>query len=180
MKPGRRSLTPWQYLHNNGNGSVVHFKFRRELMSKARLQSKENTLITVWRLVEMSKLDTLYKDLYLQRARTLLGPIISRGSYFTLKENRAQIPWVEQQLRSSIERGDWKRANDLTERLRQLRASLQSGSEAATLAEAVYEHAANVTIDQFSSGLNVFLGVESSSLYASRAEAINILLALER
>src|SRR5215212_4444790 len=149
-------------------------------MSKARLQSKENTLTTVGRLVEMSKLDTLYKDLYLQRARTLLGPIISRGSYFTLKENRAQIPWVEQQLRSSIERGDWKRANDLTERLRQLRASLVSGSDAANLAESVYEHAADVRIDQFSSGLNVFLGVESDSLYANRGEALNILLALER
>src|SRR5215213_5137202 len=149
-------------------------------MSKARLQSKENTLVTIGRLVEMSKLDTLYKDLYLQRARTLLGPIIGRGSYITLKENRAQIPWVEQQLRSSIERGDWKRANDLTERLRQLRASLVSESDAAKLAETVYERAADVTIDQFSSGLNVFLGVKSDSLYANRGEALNILLALER
>jgi len=149
-------------------------------MSKARLQSKENTLITVGRLVEMSKLDTLYKDLYLQRARTLLEPIISRGSYLTLKENGAQIPWVEQQLRSSIERGDWKRANDLTQRLRHLRANLVSGSDAAKLAESVYEHAADVTIDQFSSGLNVFLGVESGTLYANRGEALNILLALER
>lgn len=149
-------------------------------MSKAGLQSKDITLSTVGRLVEMSKLDTLYKDLYLQRARTLLGPIFSRGSYFKLKENRAQVPWVEQQLRASIERSDWKRANELTERLKQLRASLESGSDAAKLAETVYEKAADVAIDQFSSGLNVFVGAESDALSANRAEALNILLALER
>jgi len=149
-------------------------------MSKAGIQSKDNTLATVGRLVEMSKLDTLYKDLYLQRARTLLGPIFSRGSYFKLKENRAQIPWTEQQLRASIERNDWKRANDLTERLKQLRASLESGSDAAKLAETVYENASTVAIDQFSSGLNVFVGAESETLQAARVEAVDVLLALER
>lgn len=149
-------------------------------MSKAGLESKQNTLTTVERLVEMGQLDTLYKDLYLQRARTLLAPIFSRGSYLKLKENRAQVPWIEQQLRASIERGDWKRANELTERLKQMKASLDSGSDAAKLAETVYERAADVVIDQFSSGLNVFLGVDSEALAGNRAQALNTLLSLER
>lgn len=149
-------------------------------MSKPRLDAKEATLATVGRLVDMSKLDTLFKDLYLQRARELLTPILSRSSYARLKENRSQIPWVEQQLRAGVERGEWKRCGELTERLRQLRASVEAGSQSAKLAEIVYEQAADVIIDIFASGLNVFVGAESETLLERRAEALNTLLALER
>lgn len=149
-------------------------------MSKAALASKEAILTIVGQLIEISKLDTLFRDLYLQRARALLGTFCSRGSYIQLKQNSDQIPWVEQQLRASVERGDWKRCSEFTERLRQLRTSVAAGSHFAKLAETVYDQAGNVSIDVFSSGMNVFVGVENESLSASRTEAINILHALER
>lgn len=149
-------------------------------MSKAALASRETILTIVGQLVEMSKLDTLFRDLYLERARALLGTFFARGSYVQLKQNTAQIPWVEQQLRAGVERGDWKRCGELTERLRQLRASVAAGSQFAKLAEIVYEKAGEVSIDLFSSGLNVFVGAEHESLLGSRAAAINLLLALER
>ena len=149
-------------------------------MSKPVLKSKDNTHAIVGHLVEMCKLDTLYKDLYIQRARTLLGPIFSRGSYAQYQENSAQIPWVEQQLRAGVERGDWKRCTELTERLRQLRASIQTASQWAKLGEAVYQHAGDIFIDQFSAGLNVLCGASDESLQQRRADALNALLALER
>ena len=149
-------------------------------MSKAALASRETILVIVGQLIEISKLDTLFRDLYLQRARALLGTFFGHGSYLQMKQNRAQIPWVEQQLRAGVERGDWKRCAELTERLRQLRASVDAGVHFAKLAETVYEKAGQVSIDLFSSGLNVFVGAANENLLASRAEAINILLALER
>ena len=149
-------------------------------MSKPVMKSKDNTLAIVGQLIEISKLDTLYKDLYLQRARTLLGSIFTRGSYVKYQENSAQIPWVEQQLRAGVERGDWNRCTELTERLRQLRASTQTASQTARLGEAVYLRAGDVCIDQFSSGLNVLCGVADESLYQRRSDALNLLLALER
>ena len=149
-------------------------------MSQPIMKSKDNTLAVVGQLVEMSKLDTLYKDLYLQRARTLLGAIFSRGSYAQYQENSAQIPWVEQQLRAGVERGDWKRSSELTERLRQLRASIQTASQSAKLGEAVYQRAGEVSIDQFSAGLNVLCGVSDDGLSQRRADALNLLLMLER
>ena len=149
-------------------------------MSKVALASKENLTATVERLIGISKLDTLYKDLHLQRARTLLEKFFSRGSYLQLKEDRAQIPWVEQQLRAGVERSDWKRCGDLTERLRRLRASVDEKSQFAKLAETVYERASDISIDVFSSGLNVFLGAGNENLLSSRSEAINLLVALER
>ena len=139
-------------------------------MSKAALASRETILTIVGHLVEMSKLDTLFRDLYLQRARALLGTFFARGSYVQMKQNAAQIPWVEQQLRAGVERGDWKRCSELTERLRQLRASVAAGSHFARLGETVYERAGDISIDLFSSGLNVFVGAANESLLGSRAD----------
>ena len=149
-------------------------------MSKPAVQSKENTLTTVARLVDISALDTLFKDLYLQRARSLLSTVFSRGSYDSFKENSRQVPWIEQQLRASVERGEWQRVSQLTERLRELKANVASASESSKLAEAVYEEGADVAIDNFATGLNVFVGVDSETLRGRRDEAINTLVALQR
>lgn len=149
-------------------------------MSKAALASKETILTIVGQLIEISKLDTLFRDLYIHRARALLATFFSVGSYLQLKENKAEIPWVEKQLRASVERNDWKRCTELTERLRELRKRTDAGSHFAKVAEEVYEGAGDVSIDPFSSGLNVFVSATNASLLGSRAEAINILRALER
>ena len=148
-------------------------------MSKAALASRESILNTVGQLIEISKLDTLFKDLYLQRAQALLATFFSRGSYVQLKQSRAQIPHVEQQLRAGVERGDWKRCTELTEHLRQLRASVDAGSHFAKLAETIYERA-GISIDLFSSGLNVLVGAGNETLLGNRTDAINTLVALQR
>lgn len=149
-------------------------------MSKAVLASTETILTIVGQLIEISKLDTLFRDLYIQRARALLSTFFTAGSYLHLKEKTAQIPWVEQQLRAGVERGDWKRCTELTDRLRQLKADVATGSQYAKLAEPIYERAGYVSIDPFSSGLNIFIGAANETLLGSRAEAIKILRALER
>ena len=149
-------------------------------MSKAASASRDTIVTTVGQLIDISKLDTLFRDLYLQRARALLGTLFSEGSYIQHKQNSAQIPWIEQQLRAGVERGDWNRCTELTERLRQARTSVAAGSHFAKLGETIYDHAGDVSIDLFSSGLNVFMGATNESLVGSRAEAIRILSALQR
>lgn len=149
-------------------------------MSKAAVASRDTILKVVGQLIDISKLDTLFRDLYMQRARALLGTFCGQGSYNQMKQNSAQIPWIEQQLRAGVERGDWKRCGELTQRLRELRASVASGAQVAKLAETVYEHAADISMDVFSSGLNVFVGAAPETLVDSRNQAINILRALER
>ncbi|HEY0726844.1 MAG TPA: hypothetical protein VGD38_02170 [Pyrinomonadaceae bacterium] len=149
-------------------------------MSKPMPSSKDNTLTVVEELIEMGKLDTLFRDLYLQRARTLLAPVFSRGSYLRLQENTAQLPWLEQQLRAGVERGDWKRCADLTTRLRDVRTAIEGKAQFAKVAETIYEKAADVSVDVFSSGLNVLVGVPTENVQSLRADALNLLLKLER
>jgi hypothetical protein len=149
-------------------------------MSKPVLSSNEKTLTVAGQLAEMSKLDTLYNDLYLDRARALLSPVFSRGLYLQLEENKARIPWLEQQLRAAVERGEWERCTKMTEQLRHLKASVAAGAGSAKFAEAIYMRAGEIAIDPFASGLNAITGVTSEDTAARRNEALNILATLKR
>jgi hypothetical protein len=148
-------------------------------MSKTGSAPQESASQSISRLVEISKLDTLYRDLYFQRARKLMTPLLSHTAYTRIKENLASLGWVERQLRAAVERGDWKRAGELTERARMIRTSTETSATLMPLAEAVYESLAEVPIDPFSSGLHVFFG-DSERVREARSRAITILSALAR
>ena len=148
-------------------------------MSKTSLAPQESASQAVSRLVEVGKLDTLYRDIYFQRARELMSPLLSHATYTNTKSSLASLGWVEQQLRAAVERGDWKRAGELTERVRAIRAAAATGGELMALAEAVYERLADIPIDPFSPGFHVFFG-DPQALGGIRARAIAILSTLER
>jgi hypothetical protein len=149
-------------------------------MSKTVTAQKDAAITTVRRLVDVAKLDVLYRDLYFQRARTLLDPLLSRSSYSYLKENLASLTWVERQLRAAVERGDWKRSQELTEHAVRTRASATANAELMKLGEEVYDGITEVVIDPFSVGFHVFTGGSTEKLLESRNEAIQALTALER
>ena len=149
-------------------------------MSKTATAQKDAATTAVRNLVDIAKLDVLYRDLYFQRARALLDPLLTRSSYNYLKENLASLTWVERQLRAAVERGDWKRSQELTEHAVRTRASATANSELMKLGEEVYEGLNEVVIDPFSPGFHVFTGGSSEKLLELRNEAVQLLTALER
>lgn len=149
-------------------------------MSKTVTAQKDAAMTTIRKLVDIAKLDVLYRDLYFQRARTLLEPLLSRSSYDYMKENLASLNWVERQLRASVERGDWKRSQELTEQAVRTRTSATANSELMKLGEEVYEGVTEVVIDPFSPGFHVFTGGSTERLLELRNEAVQLLTALER
>jgi hypothetical protein len=149
-------------------------------MSKTVSAQKDAAIATVRKLVDVAKLDVLYRDLYFQRACTLLDPLLNRSSYNYLKENLASLAWVERQLRAAVERGDWKRSQELTEHAVRTRASATANAELMKLGEEVYEGINEVVVDPFSAGFHVFTGSSSEKLLESRNEAVQLLTALER
>jgi hypothetical protein len=78
----------------------------------------ENVLQTIGELIEVSKVDTLYRDLYLQRARELMSTTLSEAVYTNIKEGTAVLGLLEHQLRGAIEQGKWKRAGQVEESMR--------------------------------------------------------------
>ena len=149
-------------------------------MSKTVTAQKDAAIATIRKLVDIAKLDVLYRDLYFQRARTLLEPLLNRSSYNYLKDNLASLTWVERQLRAAVERGDWKRSQELTEHAVRTRASASANSELMKLGEEVYEGINEVVIDPFSAGFHIFTGGSSEKLLELRNEAVQLLTALER
>jgi hypothetical protein len=78
---------------------------------------------TISLLLEISRLDTLYRDLYFRRAHELMEPMLSQTAYAQMKEELASIGWIQKQLRAAIERGDWSRSRELTERIRGIQST---------------------------------------------------------
>ena len=148
-------------------------------MSKAGSATQGNDPQTITGLIEISKLDTLYRDLYLQQAQALMAIRLPRAAYASNKESFAALELLERQLRSAVERGDWKRAGELTGRVRGTRESAAAAGQAMALAESVYEGLADVAIDPFSPGFHVFHRASAETLREWRKRAIHILSELE-
>jgi len=149
-------------------------------MSKRSAAKAISVSPTISQLLEISKLDTLYRDLYFQRARKLLETELSFSTYTNLKEQVASIPWLEQQLRAAVERGEWERSALLSEQIRTLRDTVGKKSSFMEQAEIVYEELADIPIDPFSAGFNTFVGASAEMLLERKATAIEILSTLRR
>src|SRR5262245_27429544 len=139
-----------------------------------------NTARTRSLLMESSRLDTLYRDLYLRRAHDLMEPMLSQSAYARIKEGLASINWLEKQLRSAIAQGDWSRSREFTERIRRIQQSASANSEWMKYGQALYDGAADIPIDQFSPGLHVFAGGSAQKLQEWQKRATEILSTLKR
>jgi hypothetical protein len=149
-------------------------------MGKNTAAKQASAAQTVSLLLEVSRLDTLYRDLYFQRAYELMEPVLSQSAYERTKEGLASITLVEKQLRAAIERGDWSRSRELTERIRGIQGSAAASGEWMKYAEALYDDAADIPIDPFSPGLHVFVSASAQRLAEWQERAIDILSTLKR
>src|SRR5262249_17174263 len=139
-----------------------------------------NVSQTIFHLLLIGKLDTLYRDLYLQRAAELMDTLLNRTTYDGLKQRMASIGSIERQLRAAVERGEWTRAQALTESIRTIKAAAAANAEGMRLGEFVYDGLADIPIDPFSPGLNIFAGAAGRNLQESADKAIETLATLER
>lgn len=131
-------------------------------------------LETVARLLRLADCDTVYRDLYLTRARALLAPQLSAEQY---REGRAAAQAVTAAVaesRAAAQRLDWARAEEQAQRADQLRRAADARAAAMQVGEEVYD-AAPTVIDPFSPGLAELAEGEPSEL---RAQAVADLGAL--
>ena len=149
-------------------------------MSGASSSQPENVLQTIGELIEVSKFDTLYRDLYLQRARELMSTTLSEAAYTNIKKGTAVLGLLEHQLRVAIGQGNWKQAGEFTDRVSQIRQTAAAKSASIGLAEVVYDRSANVPVDPFSPGFHVFLNASTETLREWREHALEILSRLAR
>ena len=130
-------------------------------------------------LLDIGRVDTLYRDLYLQRARILMESLMPHDEYLRHKQEQASVDAVQRQLRLAIDQADWQRVQELTSRLQFLRSEGEKDRELMSLGKLLYDEVAEVPIDPFSPGLQIFSGGTLEKQGELRQQAMDQLSLLE-
>ena len=85
-------------------------------------------------LVEAAKTDTIYRDVYLRRARELLSAMLDEASYRALGSTQKQIDEVVRRTRSAVLQHDWAEAGELAAQAEQMRKHSHALADLAGLA----------------------------------------------
>jgi hypothetical protein len=128
-------------------------------------------------LATAAKADTVYRDLYLQRAVARLSALLSRTEYEQLKGQNAAIENLLAQTRRAVDRQDWTQVQELTARATGLRHLLETKRGEMELAKDVYD-AADVAIDPLSPGFDTLFATGEGGAAGVREELNTTLTAL--
>jgi hypothetical protein len=115
--------------------------------------------------------DTLFRDLYLLRARELLAPVFTESRYHGVAGEREEAERSLAQARLAAGRRDWERVRDLSNRAASLQRALQTTQDVCALAESIYD-APTVALDPFSPGVVATRGKDARSVHADVVDAL--------
>jgi len=132
-------------------------------------------------LVEVSNIDTMYRDLYLGRAQTLLSPVMSLEDFHRVEQDRQLLAQLPLAVARSLEKGDWSQVKELSLRTEALKSAVEVSGQATRLdiARAVYA-VADVRLDPFCHSLQPFTRVSSRDLPGLRNRVVEQLTTLEQ
>ena len=119
----------------------------------ATKSSSAPTAVDVVRLLtEVADADTVYRDVYIARARALLAGELSSEQYHGFRGMQQEIENTVAMSRAATILKDWKLVQELSTRAEALRRGSESKAALMALGELVYD-APSVAIDPFSPGL---------------------------
>jgi hypothetical protein len=130
-------------------------------------------------LVATGTVDTVYRDLYVQRARTLMSGVLSIDEYRRIEQEKADLATLPVMIGRAVEKSDWARVKELSSRGDALRRSVEGKQDQLRTARDVYV-ITDVRLDPFSPGLLAFTGSAAKDLAALRTQAVEHLTSLER
>jgi hypothetical protein len=141
--------------------------------------AKVDPLGLVSELIDTGTVDTVYRDVYLRRARTLLAGVFSSEEYRRIEAEKTELATMPVVLGRALEKGDWPRVKELSSRGEALRRSVGASQRQVEVARGVYA-VTDVKLDPFSPGLLPFTGISGKALPGVRSRAVEHLASLER
>jgi hypothetical protein len=115
------------------------------------MEQSTNAIETVGLLIGAAQSDTIYRDVYLRRARALLSPTLDQAGYRALGSTQKEIDELIRRTRSAVLQHNWKEAAEVSARADQLRHTMATMGSLADIGKEVYE-ADMVAFDPFSPG----------------------------
>jgi hypothetical protein len=137
-----------------------------------------NTTKIVGLLLDVAKLDTVYRDLHLRRARELLGAVLDESAYRAVGSTEKEIEDLVRRSRSAALHRDWAQTAQLSARIDDLRQRKDKMGRLVDIGRDVYE-AETVVFDPFSPGKHLGLHAEASQP-SLRTQVVDALVALAK
>jgi hypothetical protein len=144
----------------------------------AKSKTEGGPLEAVSTLIEIGKADTVYRDVYLERARALLEGVLSPEDFHRHEQQRAQLSELPVAIARAVERADWPAVKELSGRAQTLRRAAEGKRGLIETAREVYA-VADVRLDPFSPGLLPFVRLATKDLATLRTRVVGQLTALE-
>lgn len=142
------------------------------------MSKNANTLKIVGLLVDVAKLDTVYRDLHLKRARELLSATLEEASYRALGSIAAEIDDLTSRSRTAVLHREWAQAAELSAQIESRRQRLATTSNLAVLGKEVYE-AEPVVFEPFSPGKHLGSQAGQADLRTRLTDALASLAKLD-
>lgn len=130
-------------------------------------------------LVEMSRIDTLYGDLYLRRAGEMLQNRMSLAAYRGMQRMETELKNLPNRIHNAMMQNKWLEVEELSGQMESLKQSVAQNQALLSLAKTVYERDA-IPIDPFSPGMQAIAGTSMKELPAIRNKGLLNLATLLR
>jgi hypothetical protein len=111
----------------------------------------ENAIKAAGLLVDVAKLDTVYRDLHLRRARQLLNSSLSESAYRAIGSSAKELDDLMRRSRTATLQRDWAQAAELSGRIEDLRGRIATMRNQASIGKDVYD-ADTMAFEPFSPG----------------------------
>jgi hypothetical protein len=111
------------------------------------MDNAANSLMTA--LIDAGNIDTVYRDVYLDRARTLLAPVLSLEEFHCLEQQRAALAELPATIAHALETANWSLMKELSERAQQLKRTIDDKAALLQTARSVYD-VRDIRLDPFS------------------------------
>jgi hypothetical protein len=138
-----------------------------------------DAISTASTLIEAGNTDTIYRDLYLTRARALLSPAVSLEAFHSMEQGRAALASLPLAVARALEKADWPQVRELSLRTDALKQETSRESARFEAARGVYA-VTDVKLDPFCQSLQRFSRVSAKELPALRTRIVEQLTMLEQ
>ncbi len=136
-----------------------------------------SSLVTA--LIDAGQIDTVYRDVYLDRARTQLAALLPVEAFHRLEQQRATLLELPATIARALEQAHWPVVKELSQRAQALKQALDDKAALLQIARSVYD-VRDIRLDPFSPGLEPFTRIAKRTFSTLRARMVELLGTLER
>lgn len=140
-------------------------------MGNDRTVTDATTAESVASLVEMSRIDTLYGDIYLRHAGEMLQDRMPLTTYRGALRMETELKNLPNRIHNAMMQNKWPEVEELSGQMQSLKQSLEKNQVLFALAKTVYERE-TIAIDPFSPGMQAIIGTSTNELPAIRDKGL--------